>query len=695
MFDKGGLIMNSVKRYAAILITLIIPIGLTSGLVFKLHNRAYAMNDFDVDTTEDTHDANPGDGLCADSNGDCSLRAAVEETNALTSADIISVPAGIFLLSSGGIQVEDDLIINGDHISTTIVDGQLLDRIFLVDNPVGTNETTIEINSLTIQNGEREDKGGGIWNDERLLLTNVNVSLNHAEIGGGGIFSQGSITITQSIIQDNTSQVGAGLFHDNVFTVNLIQGSVFSGNHAGNNGLGGGIYISTGIWELVNTAVIHNDAEEGAGLNLGDGQIVITDATISENTGIGSGSEGGGIKNRADLQILDSTISMNSASEGAGLLLDFGGSASITGTQIISNTAGSFGGGIYGYASGGGGKNNVRIYRSLIANNSSAIGGGLYLRGSGNHVSLIEVQIQGNSALTGDGGGILMGISTGELEIFRSTIQGNVSTGNGGGFARAWFGDIQTNIWNSTISGNKAYGHGGGFYFDGADGGLKIENSTVANNVADFDSFGGGDGGGLYNDFDNSSILLRNTIVGDNIDIGGQSPDCGGVAGSGISTQGFNLVENLEGCNFSPLPTDITGVNPALAPLANYGGTTETHALLPESPAIEEGSCMDFNGDPVLTDQRGVARPQGSDCDIGSYEYDGTIATATPTSTASPTHTPTATPTPTSTGTPTVTPTATATATPTATPTSTATPTQEPGPDYKIFLPVIVRQTLD
>src|SRR5580692_7616384 len=37
---------------------------------------------FTVNTTNDTHDATPGDGICADSSGQCSLRAAIEEANA-------------------------------------------------------------------------------------------------------------------------------------------------------------------------------------------------------------------------------------------------------------------------------------------------------------------------------------------------------------------------------------------------------------------------------------------------------------------------------------------------------------------------------------------------------------------------------------------------------------------------------------
>jgi hypothetical protein len=56
-----------------------------------------------------------------------------------------------------------------------------------------------------------------------------------------------------------------------------------------------------------------------------------------------------------------------------------------------------------------------------------------------------------------------------------------------------------------------------------------------------------------------------------------------------------------------------------LGPLADNGGPTQTHALLPSSPAIDAG---DNNGCPP-TDQRGVARPSGLACDIGAYEVEG------------------------------------------------------------------------
>jgi TolB protein len=57
-----------------------------------------------------------------------------------------------------------------------------------------------------------------------------------------------------------------------------------------------------------------------------------------------------------------------------------------------------------------------------------------------------------------------------------------------------------------------------------------------------------------------------------------------------------------------------------LAPLADNGGPTLTHALNEKSPAIDAGSCTNSSGITITVDQRDAARPQGNSCDIGAYE---------------------------------------------------------------------------
>src|SRR5690242_21889878 len=72
--------------------------------------RAFAAS-FTVNSTADTVDASPGNGVCADASNNCTLRAAIMETNALGGADTITLPAGTFTLTRVG---SDDTDVNGD-----------------------------------------------------------------------------------------------------------------------------------------------------------------------------------------------------------------------------------------------------------------------------------------------------------------------------------------------------------------------------------------------------------------------------------------------------------------------------------------------------------------------------------------------------------------------------------------------------
>ncbi|MFO7678721.1 MAG: choice-of-anchor Q domain-containing protein [Chloroflexota bacterium] len=82
----------------------------------------------------------------------------------------------------------------------------------------------------------------------------------------------------------------------------------------------------------------------------------------------------------------------------------------------------------------------------------------------------------------------------------------------------------------------------------------------------------------------------------------------------GISSAGFNLSSDYS-CPFNQTG-DQEGVDPRLGPLADNGGFTQTHMLLPDSPAIDAGQCMPD----LTTDQRGLPRLQGGTCDIGAVE---------------------------------------------------------------------------
>jgi CHAT domain-containing protein len=193
------------------------------------------------------------------------------------------------------------------------------------------------------------------------------------------------------------------------------------------------------------------------------------------------------------------------------------------------------------------------------------------------------------------------------------------------------------------VSGNTATFDGGGIF--GLNGGT-ITNSTITNNTADADNNGSGNGGGIFREI-NGTFTIINSIIAGNFDRGFETPDLGSnVAGVGFTNGGNNLIGANDGFAATFAPSALIGtiaspVNPQLAPLANNGGTTLTHALLPNSPALNAGNNANA---PVGNDQRGLPRISGIAVDIGAFEAQVPLVVATPTPSPIPSPSPISTP---------------------------------------------------
>ena len=193
------------------------------------------------------------------------------------------------------------------------------------------------------------------------------------------------------------------------------------------------------------------------------------------------------------------------------------------------------------------------------------------------------------------------------------TLDNSSNSTEGDGGAIYHLGD-QLTITNSTISNNVAE-TGGGIYLGHGTG--TLNNVTITQNVAT-SAVISDLGGGIYAP---TGLSISNTIVAGNA--GGYSPDCWG----NITSGGHNLIGTNSGCQFTSASGDVVGsykspVYANLGPLSDNGGSTQTHALLTGSQAIDAG-------DPATcspTDQRGISRPQGAVCDIGAFE--GSVAQA-------------------------------------------------------------------
>ncbi|MEP7341449.1 MAG: choice-of-anchor Q domain-containing protein [Acidobacteriota bacterium] len=234
--------------------------------------------------------------------------------------------------------------------------------------------------------------------------------------------------------------------------------------------------------------------------------------------------------------------------------------------------------------------------------------------GVSNHGSLTIA----NCAISGNSGS---GVSStlGSLVITNSTISGNTSSFGGG----LHLDSTQTTLTNCTISGNTATAFGGGgIYHSGSFGSqiLSLINCTITGNV---DSSGDGSGG--IKTTTATTTWLKNTLVAVN---SGQNFVT--AASATLTSLGNNLDSDgtsgfVNGVNGDLVGTSGSPLDARLGPLANYGGPTNSHPLLCNSPAINSGN----NAGAPSTDQRGVTRPAGANVDIGAFENNISLSPAT------------------------------------------------------------------
>jgi hypothetical protein len=240
----------------------------------------------------------------------------------------------------------------------------------------------------------------------------------------------------------------------------------------------------------------------------------------------------------------------------------------------------------------------------------------------------VTAGLHGLTVTKGTGGIYIQG---GTLTVTNSTVAANSEVSLGGGIRVA--GGVLALI-NSTVSGNDADAYGGGIVVEG--GRASVVNSTVSNNRASL-------GGGITcisKYYQPPITLLSSTISGNS---GGAVYGCGAAVaantlvdtaadtdarecGIGVSNGG-NIESPGDTCGFDQ-ETDqvnVTADDLKLGPLQDNGGPTMTHALGAGSVAIDQipaEDCVDADGEPLTTDQRGESRPEtgGTMCDIGAFE---------------------------------------------------------------------------
>ncbi|HAK75548.1 MAG TPA: hypothetical protein DCM71_01225, partial [Runella sp.] len=238
-----------------------------------------------VNDLGDAGDATPGDGVCATSGGVCTLRAAIQEANALTTCGTIAItitPTGTITLTSALPAIDHDLSITGAGANVLSVSGANLYRPFTINTG-----KVVAISALTATNGYDVNQAGAIQNYGTLTMTNCTVKSSRAP-QGGGVQNDGVLTMTGCTINSNTS-TGAGAAFAMYGTTTTLVNCTVSGNTA--SGTGGGFLVGSGTLNLTNCTVTNNTAIDGGAMNLSGSTHVLKNSIIAGNVATNTSNE--------------------------------------------------------------------------------------------------------------------------------------------------------------------------------------------------------------------------------------------------------------------------------------------------------------------------------------------------------------------------------------------------------------------
>ncbi|MGE3181043.1 MAG: right-handed parallel beta-helix repeat-containing protein [Phycisphaerae bacterium] len=451
---------------------------------------------FVVNTTADTVDADPGDGFCADSDGNCSLRAAIQEANAAGGTELIGLQDNeTYVLTREG--AGEDAGVTGDlDITSTItllgrnsiINADNLDRVFDV-----RADGELTISDINLRNGRVTDgNGGAVRNANFLSMLNSTIS-SCVAIGdgasGGALFNDGgTMNVSGTTINESTATRAGGAIEASGGTTNITACTLTDNDAGPTPGNGGAVHLT------------------------GEGNVTIRSCTILNNTAT---SEGGGIWNSAgtmlvqNCEISDNTASGPAADDGGGAAFNNGGMLTLEGCTIQGNSATGEAG------SGGGVFNNAGtliVRNSTLSENSAQRAGGGVEALTGT-TTLDRVIVTNNTTgnSPGNGGGLHL-TGDGDVTVLFSQIRSNTANAEGGGLWNSSAGTMtitSTEISDNTASGNDADQGGGGLFNDG--GMMTVAFCNINENMASGTS---GSGGGILNN--DGTLVVRLTELDGN-----------------------------------------------------------------------------------------------------------------------------------------------------------------------------------
>ncbi|MCP4426972.1 MAG: hypothetical protein GY803_20980 [Chloroflexi bacterium] len=493
--------------------------------------------------------AAPGDTVIVPAgnyNESLTLSQPISLTGVSSATAIIQAVANQRVLTVTGAAIASDVVISGLTFTGGDVSAGTSCAPSNTTNCGGgillTDSAQPSIQNVIIENNSARE-GGGIYANETggVYLDSVIIRNNTVLLSGGGLDARNTpVTITNSLFQENT-------------TTDNVGGALSTG---ADFGIVAPVFIS-------NTQFISNTAQCGSitcyapGANTFDQDTTVVNSRFEGNECTRNDCDGGGLKllasfNNPTLLLINTDFINNTAGEGgggvsAGSLLaqmtvtngrfqnnralsgDGGGlaiavgSASINGTQFISNSSALDGGGVYS-------RLDINIANASFERNSSGgLGGGLMIDFAGIGSNLSATDFLTNTAV-GDGGGAYVFLN--DLTVSGVSFSGNSSGGSGGGL-RAGSNLTLTNV---TVVSNTAVTNGGGVYANG--GAVIVTGGRFERNVSQATiTFFSEGGGGLYVANTASAVAINGTDF-----INNQAKALGGgalVQGTAVFTNGL------------------------------------------------------------------------------------------------------------------------------------------------------------
>jgi hypothetical protein len=421
---------------------------------------------------------------------------------------------------------------NLDHVDGSV---QSIDALIALPGPDGISlREAIEAANATA--GADEIFFDGSLSGQTILLTGGPLTIDESLT-----IDAGSLGANVTIDAQQASRLihYTGLFGD----LTLVDLTLRNGKTTANIGMGGGILFGS------------------------NGTLTLNRCSLTGNSTTGDTAGGGAIATEnGAITLIQSTVTGNST----------------TGTD-------GDGGAIYSFSGA------VVLKRSRVSENHttgpSSDGGGIFV--SSGPLTLSQSTVSGNhtGGNAARGGGIFS--ESGPVRINQSTVSGNFTLG-----ANAHGGGISTNgatvtLYGSTLSGNRTEGtnaDGGGLYK--RSGIANLFWSTITNNRT---TNSGSDGGGIYV----SDSVSISQVLGGSMILAGNTAGTGNIVSDLVANPdaAVFILSSVIGTQVPNNPDDenIVTNNPQLGPLADNGGRTQTHALLPGSPAIDAGSLIGLN----------------------------------------------------------------------------------------------------